>query len=170
MLTQPMGNGMAVGSPPLRTGPGCYPDDDTTRDNDPAPAPSPNATNDAGAPTLRGPYDLGKIPAYVVGGLAVVTGGVGAMYRSLIPAEGGASGVDSSLPEGDDAATLDSATMLEDSAPTPDACMPSRDGGDAAVVLDGSAEAEGAAGDGSPDRTSSADASPGDADDARGVD
>jgi hypothetical protein len=65
---------------------------------------------------------------------------------------------------------LDSATMLEDSVPTPDAFMPSRDGGDAAVGLDGSSEAEGAAGDGRPFATSSADVSPGDADDARGVD
>ena len=91
--------------------------------------------------------------------------------RSRIPAEGGASGVDSSVPEGDDAAMLeDSATMLEDSAPAPDAFIPSRDAGDAAVGLDGSAEAEGAAGDGSPDGTSSADAAPGDAGDAGGVD
>jgi hypothetical protein len=96
--------------------------------------------------------------------------------RSLIPADGGASGADSPVAEGDDAATLeDSAprpdtSMLEDSAPTPDASMPSGDAGDATVIRDGSAEAEGAAGDGSPDGTSSADASAGDANEAGEVD
>ncbi|HTQ45447.1 MAG TPA: hypothetical protein VMI75_21965 [Polyangiaceae bacterium] len=80
--------------------------------------------------------------------------------RSLIPKEAGASGTGSPPPEGNDAA------MPEDSAPMPDSFVPSGDGGDAAVSLDGSAREEGGSRDGNPDGVSGADASAGDAGDA----
>ncbi len=94
MLTRLGRNGMAVAvtvgvmlasAPALAQDatPAVTPAETTT----PTPTRTPTATNDAGAPTPRSPYDLGKIPAYIVGGLAVVTGGVGAIFAGLSVAD-----------------------------------------------------------------------------------
>jgi hypothetical protein len=48
---------------------------------------SPSALAQDGAPTARSPSDLGRIPAYVVGGLAVVTLGVGSVFGGLSVAD-----------------------------------------------------------------------------------
>lgn len=51
------------------------------------PPPTPPAASTTLAPTPNLPSDLGRIPAYVVGGLAVVTLGVGAVFGGLSVSE-----------------------------------------------------------------------------------
>jgi hypothetical protein len=87
-LTRLGGNGMAVAvtvGVMLASAPALAQDatPTVTPPATPTPAPTSTATNDAGAPTPHSSYDLGKTPVYVVGGLAVVALGVGAVFGGL---------------------------------------------------------------------------------------